>query len=177
MAVKFNLLPPELSVSKRLSSTLKILRALDVIGIAVFLIFGIGLGAFFIISYLSLKNINSTNDKLKSQVTAQQASEQKIVLLKDRIKKIMAVQKMPNILPSLEVAEPFLTNLSSLTSISQMQIDATAIDLSLNFRANADLSTFLSAIEVSKVFKTVTMSTFSLSPTTGYLIDVNMVKK
>jgi hypothetical protein len=177
MAVKFNLLPPELSVSKDLSNTLKILRALDVIGIAAFLIFGVGLGVFFIISYFSLRNINSTNSALKSQVNVRQGSEQKIVLLKDRIKKIMTAQKISDALPGLVTAEPLLANLSSSTSISQMKIDSTSTDLSLNLKSNTDLSTFLSAVEISNIFKTVTVSTFSFSPTTGYLIDVNMVKK
>jgi hypothetical protein len=177
MAVKFNLLPPELSVSKGLSKTLKIAKALNVIGVAAFLIFGVGLGVFFIISYFSLKSINSANDALRNQVAMQQASEQKIILLKDRIKKIMTVQKLSNALPGLATVEPLLANLSSSTSISQMKIDSTAIDLSLNLKNNTDLSAFLSVINNSKIFKAITISTFSFSPTTGYLIDVNMVKK
>lgn len=177
MAVKFNLLPPELSVSKNLNNALKTLRALDVIAVAVFLVFCIGLGVFFVISFLSLNNINSSITQLKSKVSAQESSEQQIVLLKDRLKKITALQSQPNALSNLTVIESFLLNLSPATSISQMQVDSTKIDLSLDFSVNSDLSAFLSALKNSSAFKSVTMSSFSFNPTTGYLVDVNIVKK
>jgi hypothetical protein len=177
MAVNLNLLPPELAVSKSLGNIIKTVRALGVIGIAAFLVFGAGIGIFFIISTISLNGINSNIKSLEAQISAQQKSEQQIILLKNRIAKIAAVQTTPSSLPSLTVIEPFLSALSANTSIGQMAINPKGSTISLSFGNNTDLSQFLNSIKSSPAFSTVNVTSFSFSPATGYQLEISAINK
>ena len=177
MPVKLNLLPPELAVGKDLRGAIKTLRALGVIGVAAFLVFGIGVGIFFITSTISLNGINANITKLSSEVSAQQKSEQQVVLLKDRLAKIASVRKLPSALQNQNLIEPFLNNLSPTSSVKEMAINTAAIDLSVVLSTSPDLSSFISSLQSSDVFKTVTLSSFSLSPAIGYSLEINVVPK
>lgn len=177
MAVNLNLLPPELAVSKSLGKFLKTVKALGVIGVAAFLVFGVGIGAFFIVSTISLNRINANIKVLKNQVSAQQKSEQQVILLKDRIAKIASIQSIPDSLSNLTATEPFLIDLSGSMSVNQMAVSPTSVSLSLNLKTNSDLSTFLESLQTSDVFKTVSLTTFNFSPSIGYSVEVSAVKK
>jgi hypothetical protein len=177
MAVKLNLLPPELSVSKSLGNLLKTVRALGVIGIAAFLVFAIGIGAYFIFSTYSLNTDNANLTKLKSQVAAQQQSEQQIVLLKDRVDKIATILKPANSLSNLTAVEPVLSVLSDTASINQMAINSTLVDISVTLQTNSDLSSYLKAFESSDAFEKLNLTSFNLSPKNGYSVEINATKK
>lgn len=173
MPVNLNLLPPELSVSKSLNKLLKTIKALGVIGIVAFLVFAVGLGAFFVINTISLNNLNSDIASLKSQVVSQQKSEQSMILLKDRIAKAVTIQNMPNSLKNLTNAWPFLTELSGSTVINQMTVSPTNVGLSVNLVTNSDLTKFVKSFQSTEVFKVVELTSFNLSPATGYSVEVN----
>ncbi len=177
MAIKLNLLPPELAVDKNLSSALKMLRSLGIIGIAGFFIFIIGMVAVFVVSSFTLKNLTNSIADSKSQIAALETSEQQIVLLKDRIKKIGIVQNLPTSLKNLVAIDPFLSNLSIESSVNELNVDSNKISLLLNFKSNDDLSKFLNDLSGSAVFKSVVLSSFSLSPTNGYSVGVNIESK
>jgi hypothetical protein len=177
MAVNLNLLPPELAVSKSLGKFLKTVRALGVIGIAAFLVFGVGIGVFFIVSTISLNGINANIKVLKNQVSAQQKSEQQIILLKDRIAKIAYLQSLPSSLQSLAVIQPFLSGLSANIKIVQMSVDSKGTTMSVNILSSADLSQFLDLFKSSDAFSNVSLISFSFNQSTGYSIEIRGVNK
>lgn len=171
-----NLLPPELSVSKDLNGLLKTLRALGVIAIAAFLIFGIGVAAFFIISTISLNGINANVVRLTGQVSAQQKSEQQIFLVKDRIAKIITIQQFPDSLPNLAAIDTFLSSLSENSSVNEISIDPAAVTLSVNLKTNSDLSTFLESLQSSGVFQSIIITSFNLNTASGYALEIKAVR-
>jgi len=177
MPVKLNLLPPELSVSKSLGDLLKTVRILGVIGIAAFLVFAMGVLGFFVFNTISLSGLNANVAKLKSQVSAQEKSEQQVVLLKDRLSKIASIQKMPNSIPNLVASEPFLTGLSEDVTISQITIDSKSVDLSANIQTNSELSSFLQFFKSPGSFQNVNLMSFGFSPKSGYSVEINAVTK
>jgi uncharacterized membrane protein YhiD involved in acid resistance len=177
MSVNLNLLPPELSISKDLRRILTTLKALGVIAMGAFLVFAVVIGAIFIVSNITLGSAKAKVNALKSQVAAQEKSEQQIVLLEDRLTKIGSVQKIPNSLASLITVEPFLTKFSGSVSVNQMQITPIGTTLSLNIKTNSDLTSLLTSIQNSDAFKSVELTSFSFNPTVGYSVEVAMVNK
>ena len=101
MSIDFNLLPPDLFISKNLSRALKSVRALGVISIAAFLVFAIGVGAYFVFSTITLNGLTKNIDQLKTKVTAQEISEQQIILLKDRLTYIAAAKSSASALNNI----------------------------------------------------------------------------
>lgn len=177
MPVNLNLLPPEHAISKNLKSFLKTVRALGVIGIAAFLVFGMGIGAIFAFSTVSLNGINANITKLKGQVSALQKSEQQIILVKDRIKKIASIQKLPSSIPNLTIMSPLLVNLAGSGSVDQMTIDPGTVSMSANFGTNAGVTSFIELLQASKDFELVALASFSFNPTTGYAVEIKAIPK
>lgn len=182
MAININLLPPGFGITGTLGKILKLTRMLGVIGLALFLFFALGISAFFISSTMTLNGLNSDNGSLKDQIKTLQSSEQQVVLLKDRIGKINTVLGLPDAIKTLNIIEPFISNLSASSSLSQLDIDPIKIDLSLQFSSTADTSAFIKSLSNmkslpdSKVFTSVVLTSFGYNPISGYLVGVSATK-
>lgn len=177
MAIKLNLLPPEYAVSTGLSRILNVTRMLGVIALAAFLIFGVGIGAFFIISSIQLSGLNSSNNSLKSQILAQSQTESQVVLLKDRVKKIKLALNQPSSIKNLTNINPYLSVLGASSSVGELDVDATKMTATVNFKSNTDLSNFIQSITSSTAFKNVTETSFGFNPLSGYLIGISFESK
>ena len=175
MAIKVNLIPPEHAVSSSLSKLLKTTRSLGIIFLAGFLLFAAGVSAFFLISSLSLRSLQEEISLLETQIKDQEASEQQIVLLKDRIAKINAVLKLPDSTENLISIDPFLPSSSANSLVNELSVNSQKIDLSVNIRSNADLTAFLKGLSESGMFKSIVLSSFGFNPVGGYLVSVSVV--
>ncbi len=175
MAIKLNLLPSEYVVSGTLGKVLRTSRSLSVILVAAFLIFVVGLGAFFVISNLQLRNASGKEADLKSQIVAEEQSEQKIVLLKDRLKKIKTVQAMSSSLENTGNLDSLVSVLGSSATLTELSADSDKVDLSVNFKNNSDLAGFLERIGSIETFKTVIMTAFGFNPASGYLVGIRLL--
>ncbi len=177
MAIKVNLLPVDKRVGKDLQRVLTVTRMLGVIFLALFIVFGLGVTAFFILSSIQLSSLNQTNGSLTSQISGLETSETQMVLLKDRIAKIKTVKNLPSAIANLDKINPVLTTLSAESPVAELDITPVKISTSINFKSNTDLSNFLKNISSSKVFKSVTMTSFSFNPATGYLVSLDIAAK
>lgn len=172
MAIKLNLLPPEYGTLGQLGKILRVTRALGVISMALFFVFALGVSAFFVISTININNLNSEIDSLKAQVTAQQTTEQKIVLVKDRIGKIKTILASPDALKNLAAVSPYISGASGIESLPDLTIDPSKVDMILNFKTNSSLTNFISQISRDKNFTNVVLSSFNYSSTTGYSVEI-----
>ena len=177
MAIKLNLLPPEARVTGTLGKVLNTTRMLGVIGVAFFLVFTLGISAFFILSTVTLNNLNSNLDALKSQITALQTTETQAVLLKDRIGKIKTALSLPNSVKNLDTTNPIISSLGPAASLGELDVDSQKVDLSLVFTSNVDTSAFIKSLSDSQSFTTATLTSFSYSPAGGILVGVRLIPK
>jgi len=176
MATKINLLPPGFGVTGNLGKILKAVRMVGVIGLAFFLVFGLGISIYFIVSTITFNALKSETNSLKEQVKTLQTTEQQIVLLKDRIGKINMALGLPEAIKNLDAIEPFISNLSSSASLNQLEIDAQKIDLSFQFRSTADTSAFIKSLSDMKDFRSVVLTSFGYDSTNGYTVGISITK-
>lgn len=176
MAVNINLLPSELKVSTGLAQGLKIVRMVGVIALGAFLLFGLGVAGFFIISTVELNNLNSTNTNLKGQLTGMSVTEQRFFILKDRISKIKTAEAIPSATKSLTDFEPFLSSLQT-SKISELDITPSKVTTTINFNSNAELTAFMTAISTSSIYKSVTITSFGYNPAVGYSVSMSILGK
>lgn len=177
MAIKVNLLPTELVLSGGINKVLRLTRMLGVISLAGFLIFGLGLAAFFIISTFQLNSLNSGNAGLKTRITGLESSEQKMILLKDRIAKIKTVQGFPTISKNLDNIEPVLGTLATGTAVNELDIDPTKVATTINFKSTGDMASFIKSLSSQTAFPSVILSSFGFNPASGYLVTVSFLSK
>ena len=176
MATKINLLPPGFGVTGNLGKILKAVRMVGVIGLAFFLVFGLGISIYFIVSTITFNALKSETNSLKEQVKTLQTTEQQIVLLKDRVGKINMALGLPEAIKNLDAIEPFISNLSSSASLNQLEIDAQKIDLSFQFRSTADTSAFIKSLSDMKDFRSVVLTSFGYDSTNGYTVGISITK-
>lgn len=177
MAVKVNLLPVDKRVGKGLQRILKVTRMLGVIFLGVFIVFSLGVTAFFIFSSIQLNSLNQSNATLTSQISGLETSETQMILLKDRIAKIKTVQKIPGAVKNLDNISPIITALSADSPVSELDVSPAKIAASIDFRSNTDLANFLKTLSASTAFKTVTLTSFSFNPANGYLVTIDITAK
>lgn len=177
MAVKLNLLPQGAGITGELGKTLKLTRMLGVIAVAFFLVFTIGISAFFVLSTLTLKNLNSDLDSLKSQISTQEATEQKVVLLKDRLAKIKTALATPGALKNFDTVIPYVSGLGAGSTISTLDVSPEKVTLSLVFTTRAGVSDFTSSLSTSKNFSSAVLTSFVFNPAAGYQVNVNLTAK
>lgn len=172
MAIKVNLLPTEKRVGKGLQRILRVTRMLGVISLVIFILFGLGMIAFFVFNSISLGNLKTANGDLEDRITGLETSEQKIVLLKDRVGKIKSLFSIPSAINNLDSVNTVLSPLSKDTTISELNVNPTKVSMSINFKSAADIGVFLTGLKDTKSFQTVSISSFSFNPVSGYLVSI-----
>ena len=177
MAVSLNLLPQELSIGRGLTQVIKVIRAINVVAIAVFAIFLVGAGIFYAVSSFELVSLTSQNNGLISQIKAEQATEQKLILLKDRIAKIKLAYSSDSLTKQIGLVAPLLSQLPPSASVTELNLDTNKISASILFKSAGDISSFFQNIYSSKTFGGVTLTSFGFNPTTGYLVSLNLSGK
>lgn len=177
MAVNLNLLPQDLTVGKDLGNAVKVLRAVNVIALALFIAFALGVSGFFVVSTFQLQSLNSSKDQLSSQIKSLQTTEQKLVLLKDRVSKIKLTSTADSAQKSLGLVSPLLNALPASSSVSELNLDTTKLTISILFKSSADVSNFFQALYASTSFKSITLTSFGFNPTSGYLVSLSLTGK
>lgn len=177
MAIKINLLPKEFKVGAGLGKALRLIRILGVISLAAFLIFGMVLGGYLIISSVQLNSLNSSNDSLKSQLKNLETSESQLVVLKDRLSKIKTAENTPSGLPVYKNFDALVDSLSDSTTLNTVDIGPTKLSSTLVFRSNQDLTNFVEKLTKANTFQNIALTSFSFNPNVGYLLSVEFVPK
>lgn len=177
MAVKLNLLPSDYAVSKPVSNFLKFVKPLNIVLLSLFLVAALVMTGFFVIGSITLKNLVNENKNLKSQIDAQQQAQQQIVLLKDRLEKIIKVQTLSSSDKSFAALVPYLDNVGENSSIAEVDVDTEKIILSVNFKTNSELSNFFKSIDERSPFGGATLESFSYNPVSGYMVGFSFIKK
>jgi hypothetical protein len=173
MPENLNLLPQDLQVSKGTKNTLKTVKALGTIFIVLFALFCLGLGGYFIYSRITLTNIQANVDQLKKQVTAMEASEQQLVLLKDRLGKIISIKSTPNASKNVTHMDTLFAGMSQGFTPNQVSIAPSKMSMSLNILSNDDLSAFMRNVKTTELFNQIELTSFSYTMS-GYNLELNL---
>lgn len=177
MAVKLNLLPPDLKVSKGLNTVIKTVRSINVILVVMLVVTLVSSGAFFIVSSIKLKNLHTDITNLEKQVKAQETSEQQLVLIKDRLSKISGVRAYPNATSNVENLNSIITSAAGSAKIDSLNINSSKADLALTLLSNEDLKNLMKNLKDSKQFKLINLYSFDFNKTIGYMIKISLMDK
>lgn len=177
MAIKVNLLPEDLAVKKGTAKIAKLFKSLTTISLVVSLVVGVGLLLFFLISYFQLKGLESNIADAEVQVRAQETTEQRVVLLKDRLTKIKQIQAIEDASKPIEDISSFLNTLPADTSLGEFDVDSDKIDASFRFASSSSLNEFFANLLTLDQFSRASLTSFGFNPASGYLVGVRFFVK
>jgi len=171
-----NLLPTEITPKGFTVRLAQILRNVATVGLAVLLISGVGMGAFFILTSVEIRSSTARQDQLKTTVKSLESTEQSLILLKDRVGKVKQVLGADTVSPSVQKAGAIITSFPPDVAPKEIQIgDITKITVTVS--DTSELVKFMSALMAANKFKRVDLKGFSFSPTSGYLVSIEMADK
>ncbi|MEK7470515.1 MAG: hypothetical protein AAB622_00705 [Patescibacteria group bacterium] len=172
MAVKLNLLPQGAVVSGGLGKTLKSIKSFGIIALGIFLFFILGVSGFLVYSSIKLTGLSTQEESLKARIKSQESREQRIVLIKDRLARILKVQSTPSVQKNLNKIEGIVASLPEGTVLTELSLDLKKTDLSLIFKSGSDLNNFLGSVKTKSEFKRASLTAFSFNPLSGYSVGL-----
>lgn len=175
MSITLNLLPQDKIISGNLAKFLKISRVLSVVFLFIFIVYAVGSGVMIYMNSVKINKLSSENSDYSKKISELKASEQQIILIKDRIKKIDTVMAIPSALKNLSNVISLISNLTEKSRVTELSADSKKVDLSVNFKTNADMVSFTDLVRNTNLFKSVTIGSYGLNPTTGYLISFSLI--
>lgn len=175
MAITLNLLPQDQVISGTLGKFLRIGKSLGLIVLIIYLLFSIGYTFLLITNNTKIKELTLANNSAEMKVLELESSESKAFLLKDRIKKIETLKLIPSSLNNLAGAIGLLDTLPPTARVTELNLDSKKVELTVNLKSTGDLSRFLESAKNSGKFGSVIITSFGLSPTTGYLVSFNLL--
>jgi len=163
---RINLLPQELKPKGYVLKLSKTLNKLALISIAILLAAAfVFLGSFIFFS-------QQTKESLKSEIRALEATEQKLILVKDRIQKIGKVLNVENTTEELGVLKQIVEILPEGVSFNSVGISDSSVELEVTAPNLLSIGQFFLSIVNSQGFQKVTVTGFSYKLETGYVVGL-----
>ena len=177
MAVNLNLIPEDFAIKGGVGKTLVLVKQLNVILLALFIIVVLGISSYFFISSMELRRITLDVDMLKQRIAAEQTIEAQMVLLKDRLGKIKMTQKVASAQNSLNLIDPVVSAISAGSTLGELSVDSNKSDASVVFDSSESLGEFFRLLVSSTTFSSIILNSFGFNPATGYLASIRFVGK
>jgi len=173
---QINLLPTDLAPKASIIKASGTVKKTLSIGFFIFILMAIGIGAFFIFYSKELKTSKAKVAELQSNIKALEKTEQRLLLVKDRLDK--AKQVLGSATASDEIDNAY-------TLISSLQQDVGLVNA--DFKEEETNITFFApnTVSMSQTVKTITtlglytgidMKSFNFVPEQGFLLSFKLLK-
>ena len=143
---------------------------------SLFLFFALGIGGYLIYFSSRVNTLVATQDSLQTQIKSQETTEQKMVLLKDRINKIDTLFKTPSITDNIDKIDLLIKDLPEDSVLSELSLDVKKTDMSILFTNSKSLGDYLTNLKTKAVFKTASLTSFTFNPTAGYTLGLRFTQ-
>lgn len=171
-----NLLPKELRPKKYIVKISKVLTNVALIALLVFVISAAVITGVFIVISNRLSSSQEKHEELIIQIKALEETEQKIVLMKDRLEKVNEMKSKPSASEKVDI----LGDVLKISEGSAVVNAATLSDKKTNVLVIVDgslsLTKFLSGILISGGFKKIEMLSFVFEKDEGYKIEFGFMR-
>jgi len=172
-----NLLPTDLAPKGPTLKIINYLKQVIFVGFVVFLLISLGLGGFLILTSLELQNSLSRQENLKNQIKNLEQTEQKMVLLRDRVEKINKILSMPNIQSDISNTQKIVDFNSSNINIRELEFSIDKVKLSVTASSSASFKELVDSLTQTNYYKTIILSSLNFNPNVGYSASFELSKK
>lgn len=175
MAVNLNLLPQELSGNTPLGKAQAGIKKATYILIPLFLIFAAGLLIFYAVLSYQIAGATDKLEGLKAEIKDKETTEQKLVLVRDRISKVKLTKNSPAATKRIANMGALLAIIPPDSTIGELSLDSGKTEISVIFKSTAGMTLFFENLAKITGYKAIDMTSFGFSPTNGYLISLRLI--
>lgn len=174
MKTSINLIPPELTPDEKIVKIGATAKKISVFGFSLYLILGISGGSLI---YILKNQVNSNHQiiaEVKANIQALAATEQKIILLKDRLTKVNDVKVEADKEDNLLKFERVMSLIPEGALLTEGSFGKGVAEASFLVSDSSSLKNLMNSLTTLDIYKQIIMTGFSFNPTLGYSISVKM---
>lgn len=172
--MSINLLPPELRPKGYLIGISKTINKISLISILVLLISG----SLILASYIFLKHQLSTSVKkqneFKNSINALEGTEQKMILIRNRLQKINEIETSENVNKSIAILEGLLETVDERIILDEVELKPASAEIVIIAGGSLDLTRFLRDVVSRLNLVRVELLTLEFSPQKGYEMKLSL---
>ncbi len=169
-----NLLPTDLSPKGPVIKLARSLKNIAIAGFVVFIISLVSLIVFFLFISTQLSSSATRQEQLKTSIKSLEQTEQKLVMVKDRLKYIKQVLDKANAADDLGQLKALLLSLPESVSISQVNIVKDKVELTMLVTDSSGVSQSLATLMAAGLYEKIVLLSFGFNPNTGYFISLEL---
>lgn len=171
---EINLLPQEFRPKASFVKLAKTLNKIAIVSIFLLLISTFFLLVTFIFYSQKTKSLLTEKNELTKIIKALEDSEQRVVLVKDRVEKIRKVQEIPSAVEEVEVISGVSASLPQSIVLKNASLSQDKVELSLNGTSLIDMTNFFASLISNQNLKFVKIISFNFNSETGYTTQIQI---
>ncbi|MCH7730463.1 hypothetical protein IID21_02915 [Patescibacteria group bacterium] len=173
-AVKFNLLPADLAPKESIIKLSNNLKKISVIGYSLFIVAGLASAAFFFYLSNEVSKASSTTEQYKQSISSLEKTEQKLILIRDRVEKAEKILKTSPTEKRIDSLKVLSASFPDEITFTNVEIFPDRLDLTILASNSQALKEGMAELTDSGLFKKVEMISFGLNPKSGYLVTLQV---
>lgn len=173
-ALNLNLLPADLAPKESIVKLANTIKRLAFIGFSLFLVAGLASGAFLLYLSGEITALESKQEQYKQSIRALEQTEQRLVLLRDRVNKAERILKTTPVEKKIEAFDNLISGFPTGITFSSVDIQSDKIDLTMMAKDSLALKLGMAQLLESNQFKRIEMTSFGLSPKSGYVVNLHL---
>jgi len=171
---QINLLPTDLAPKSSVVKASGVIKKLTTVGVILFILsLGASIGLFLIFSN-QLKDSTLRRAELEQGIKSLQATEQRLVLIKDRLGLIKEVMARETATDELAAMSNLIDNLPEGVTIKDAQLQKAATSASFGAQDSLALTQMMATIVSLGAYKQVDLMSIRFSPTSGFSADFEL---
>jgi len=174
MTTNINLLPAEYIPKTSSIKLVSKLKSILMIGYGLFTLFLAGMIGYIFLLRSDVEKINAKNSNLSVQVESLEGTEQRLVLVRDRLVKAQDIYSTENIYQKLDAYDKFRSLILGLVEISDVKINKSDTKITTKSTNSSNMAEFLSKLAASNLYTSARMTDFNFTPTAGFFITVQI---
>ena len=172
-----NLLPSQLVLKGRDKVLVEGLKKFVFIGFIILIATSLIIAAYLIYLSLRIRSSVGSEEVLKSEVSSLQQTEQGLFLIKDRITRIKSIYAKESVDGQIAKLTGFIQGASADFRISEIQISAQRVNLSVIFPSSGEFGLFYKSLINANLYPNVTLKALSFNPSLGYIVSFELSQK
>lgn len=166
-----NLLPQDLRPKRSVIKLASHIKKILLVALAFYIAVLIALVTSYIFLDKRLKNSLTAQKRLETELKALEETEQRLVLVKDRLEKIGRIDALPKTNAKVVVLGEVLPFFDESILFEASRLNAENIVVAINTANSSSVGRFIALLLSSGKFSTIEISSFQFTPVTGYDIE------
>lgn len=142
--------------------------------VAVFIVLVVISFSYLFILSTQITSSNTTQGSLKTSISSLESTEQRVVLMKDRISKINALTKEEDTQELIGAFESITKQVPITAVLIAGEVTDEASKISYLMPSSSSLVELMAVVSANEDYEIVLLKAFSYTPSSGYLVNFEM---